>query len=50
LSFFRIYYRADYPKLRHCCKTFGCFDSSRRFSQKQRLIATNCSGCYSEMV
>ena len=25
-----IYYRADYPKPRHCCKTFGCFDSSTR--------------------
>ena len=23
--------KADYPKLRHCCKTFGCFETSRRF-------------------
>ena len=28
---FRTYYRVDYPKPRHCCKTFGCFDSSGRF-------------------
>ena len=31
----------------HCCKTFGCFDSSRilMYCEKQRLIATNnCSG------
>ena len=41
---------ADYPKPCHCCKTFGYFDSSRRFMccdfrKKQRLIITKyCSG------
>ena len=29
---FGVYFRADYPKPRHCCKcTFGCFVSSRIF-------------------
>ena len=31
LSFQNLYYRAHYPKPRHCCKTFGYLNCSRRF-------------------
>ena len=32
--------KADYPKLRHCCKTFGCFETSRRFMTVGQPIFT----------